>query len=75
MEIDVVHRMMADLGEGESGEEGNEEDYTNQNKDGRVEIEKVHPPTTWSTFAAVPLASILLFKRSRKRERGNLCFG
>ena len=75
MEIDVVHRMMADLGEGESGEEGNEEDYTNQNKDGRVEIEKVHPPTTWSTFAAVPLASILLFNSSRKRERGNLCFG
>ena len=51
-----MHRMMADSGEGESGEEGNEEDYTNQNKDGRVDIEKVHPPTTWSTFAAVPLA-------------------
>ena len=41
---------------------------TTNNKDGRAEIEKVHPPTTWSTFAAVPLASILLFKRSRKRE-------
>ena len=37
MEIDVMHRMMADSGEGEreSGEEGNEEDYTNHNKQQR----------------------------------------
>ena len=32
MEIDVMHRMMADSGE---GEEGNEEDYTNHNKQQR----------------------------------------
>ena len=38
---------------------------TTNNKDGRAEIEL---PTTWSTFAAVPLASILLFNSSRKRE-------
>ena len=70
MEIDVMHRMMADSGE---GEEGNEEDYTNHNKQqrwksGDREGSSTHNMVNLCRSSAGTYPPLQSFKEERARE-------
>ena len=70
-----MHRMMADSGEGEreSGEEGNEEDYTNHNKQqrwksGDREGSSTHNMVNLCRSSAGKYPPLQSFKEERARE-------